>query len=159
MGLSFDDFYLDTSHGIYRFVSSRVASRQDAEDLVGDIYYRAFRNVESHTKLTKAWIYTIASNVLKNYYRDHKLTDLLSEDIPCVNSVEDEILSGERTKTLMSAIRRLAADEQLLVSLRYYAQLSYKDISKVMGISASAAKTRMSRSLDKLEKLIDGKEL
>lgn len=95
-----EQFYLQTSSLVYGFFISRVSSKQDAEDLVADVYYKAFRNVNSETKLTKAWIFTIASNLLKNYYRNHKPMADIQENIKDVNEVEDAIISFEKAKEL-----------------------------------------------------------
>lgn len=154
MNQNFEQFYLQTSSLVYGFFISRVSSKQDAEDLVADVYYKAFRNVNSETKLTKAWIFTIASNLLKNYYRNHKPMADIQENIKDVNEVEDVIISFENAKELITAVNKLSPDDQLLVSLRYFAQLPCRDISKVMNISVVAAKTCMSRCLVKLKELL-----
>lgn len=154
MAKDFEEFYLNTFDGVYRFISSWVYSKEDAEDLVGDIYYKACRGFGSCTKASKAWIFTIASNTLKNYYRDQKPTSILPESLVSLEDVEDNIISSERAVELVTAINKLSSDDQMLVSLRYFAELSYRDISKVMGISVPAAKTRMSRCLVKLKNIM-----
>ncbi|HZJ82546.1 MAG TPA: RNA polymerase sigma factor [Clostridia bacterium] len=154
MKRDFERFYLKTFDSVYGFILSRVYSKQDAEDLVGDIYYKACRSFNESTKLNKAWIFTIASNTLKNYYRDQKPTYMLSESVKGSENVEEWVISSERTSELMVAINQLSLEDQLIVSLRYFGELSYRDISKVMEISISAAKTRMSRCLVKLRKVM-----
>lgn len=154
MNQNFEKLYLQTRNSVYRFVSLRVSSLHDAEDLVGDIYYKALRSAETGTKMTKAWIFSIASNTLKNYYRDHKPFTDIPEGLLSTNDLEGAIISSARAAELMASINKLSIDEQLLVSLRYFAELPYKDISKIMGISVSASKTRMSRCLIKLKKMI-----
>jgi RNA polymerase sigma-70 factor (ECF subfamily) len=154
MNHNFEKFYLKTCNSVYRFISSRVASRQDAEDLVSEVYYKAFRSDSAEINPTKAWIFSIAANTLKNYYRDHKSSEIIPITIASTDSVEDDIISSEEAMELMTAVNKLSESDQLLVSLRYFAELPYKDISKVMGLSIVAAKTRMSRVLPKIEKIM-----
>lgn len=155
MSHNFEKFYLQTCSAVYRFISSRVTSKQDAEDLVSEVYYKAFRSVTPETKLTKVWIFSIAANGVKNYYRDHKFNEVIPEALASGDNVEAAVISTEDAAELMSAINKLSESDQLLLSLRYFAELPYKDISKVMNLSAATAKTRMSRVLSKLEKIMD----
>ena len=88
---------------IYGFALKRCANLQDAEDLTQDIVLRAFRAmlVKDDLDSPKKFIWTIAHNVLANYYRDRTKTtigvpvDELAELLPSqydtpAGSVEDE---------------------------------------------------------------------
>lgn len=154
MDNNFEKFYLKTCTLVFRFISSRVASRQDAEDLVSEVYYKAFRSNSIEIKPTKAWIFSIAANTLKNYYRDHKSNEIIPVIIASADNVENTVISSEEAAELMIAVSKLSESDQLLVSLRYFAELPYKDISKIMGLSIVTAKTRMSRALSKIEKIM-----
>ena len=65
------------SDGLFRFLSMHTECREDAEDLMQDIFvncYKARDSFDSSRCSEQAWIFVLAKNRLKNYYRDKKKT-------------------------------------------------------------------------------------
>lgn len=158
MGKRFEKYYLDTFDSVFRFVLSRSNSKEDCEDLVSSIYLKAYKSFYEGRPKQRAWIFTIASNSLKNYYRDRKESQRLPENLIGQRDLEGHILKTERAEELILAIRKLNEEDQKAISLRFFGELSYRELAKVMDISLSAAKTRVSRALVKLRDIL-GEEL
>ena len=154
MKVDFEKLYAQTYDDLYRFVASRVSMRHDAEDLVEDTYLRALSSMDRVKSNPRAWVFKIAANRIKNYYRDKKPMNAIPESIQSMQDVEHTILTAERARELASALSHLPDDDQILVSLRYFSHLSYTDIAQAMQITQTAARVRMTRALKKLKRLL-----
>ena len=68
---------------IYGYVASRINNRQDAEDVVSEVFLRMVRTLDRfsnrHSYSFSAWIFTIARNAVSDYYRDRRKTEC---DVP-----------------------------------------------------------------------------
>ena len=74
---------------ISQFVKKRINSIEDAEDLTQEVFLRLSKSDTGNIKSLKSWLYTIASNVITDYYRKRKLQ---------TEEYNDEYLSTEENK-------------------------------------------------------------
>lgn len=141
---------------IYRFVYFRVPSVQIAEDLVSRIFLKAFekrhtfRSTDKGT--AKAWIYTIARHTIIDWQRTRKETTTLSAafDIPDLAEHADPHV----TRELMQALSQLTDDQQDVLRLRFWHDLSYKDIATVLGKSPGSCRVLASRAVNTLKDIL-----
>lgn len=104
----------------------------------------------------KSWLFTIASNHLKNYYRTASrrpgLSEL-SEDIPADISVTSRV---EIRCDIQKALEGLPPEQRETVILRFYNEFSVKEIAKITGAMETTVKARIRYGLDKLKKELEG---
>ncbi len=68
----FAEIYSQYHDNIYFFILSRISNTHVAEDLTNDVFVAAYRNFESYDSnisFISTWLYAIASNRLKNFYK------------------------------------------------------------------------------------------
>lgn len=150
---------------IYNYVYYRTSDVAEAEDLTARVFFRAMKhigNYEDKGVPFSAWLYRIAHNLVANWYRDRSRRHIISlDDLVHWHSHEDgpEFLtqSMEDRETLLAAIRRLPADRQELLILKYVEQLTNAEIGEIMGRSEGAIKSLYHRTLLALRDDLRGK--
>lgn len=140
---------------IYNYVYYRTGNAADAEDLTAKIFMRAMNHIgryEDKGVPFSAWLYRIAHNLVANWHRDNSRRQMISiDDIIHWRVTEDspEFATQlmEDKEVLLAAIRRLPADRQELLILKFVERLSNAEIGEIMGRSEGAVKSLYHRTL------------
>jgi len=140
---------------IYNYVYYRTGNHHDAEDLTARVFYQALHHLPRYTQRGapfSSWLYRIAHNVVANWHRDRNRRKVISLDLMPVIRRPDEspfqqVAMGERREALLAAIRRLAADRQELLILKFVERLPNAQIGQIMGRSEGAIKSLYHRTL------------
>lgn len=140
---------------IYNYIYYRIGSASDAEDITSRVFYRAFGHINSYVDKGvpfSAWLYRIAHNLIANWHRDNlrrkevPLEDHL--DLPHKADQPERMLEKDQEMVLLlKAIRRISADRQQLILLKYLEDLSNAEIAQIMGRSEGAIKSLYHRAL------------
>ncbi|MCL2455913.1 MAG: RNA polymerase sigma factor [Defluviitaleaceae bacterium] len=145
---------------IYNHLYYRVLSKDLSDDLTSDVFLKVVKNLDGfdETKASfKTWIYTIANNTLIDYYRRRKNEAgfLEESDEPvCHFDEQSGIFKSEELRLLHDALSTLDERTREVVSLKYNAEMSIRDIAKLIGINESTASTLHTRGLAKLRKIL-----
>jgi len=143
---------------IYNYIYYRVLHKEMAEDLTGDVFYKAlaFRSSFDERKASyKTWLYTIARNIVVNHYRSRK-NELQSDDfeeLAVSNDVEDIFGANEDFRRLYELLETLPEREREVIALRYWGELSYKEIAARTGLNENSIGPIINRSIISLRKL------
>ncbi len=142
---------------VFAYLYSRVQNREAAQDLVGEVFEKAFAKSENLRSKDAfgAWLFTIARNTAASYWRKQKLAANALRAIGWQTelfdiSPEESVLEHERIGVLISLLQELPQREQDILSLRFDADLSNRDIAKVMGISEVNVRVIIYRAIRKL---------
>lgn len=142
--------YVRQYHGmLVRLAFSYMKNREDAEDVAQDTFIRLYRcdKVFMDDGNVKAWLIRVASNLCKDMLRScayrHRGEQL--DDIPCESAEE---------LGLLDCVKRLKPQYAAAVYLYYYEGYSVKELAKVLGITATAASTRLARARSQLKKML-----
>lgn len=154
------------SRPLYSLIVQIVGCPEDAEELLQDVFLKAFRNLSGYKRESKlsTWLYRIAYNVAISATRKKKQEFLYIEE-STINNVPDEKadevidLAGdeEQINRLVSAIDHLSGEEKALITLFYYEDKSIEEIGEVMKLSVSNVKVRLHRTRKKIYVLMNGK--
>lgn len=154
------------SRPLYSLIVQIVGCPEDAEELLQDVFLKAYRNLSGYKRESKlsTWLYRIAYNVAISATRKKKQEFLYIEE-STINNVPDEkahevidlAADEEQTNRLVSAIDHLSAEEKALITLFYYEDKSIEEISEVMKLSVSNVKVRLHRTRKKIYVLMNGK--
>ncbi len=152
---AFGELYERYVDRIYNYVYYRIGNVADAEDLTAKIFVRAMRHIPNYQDQGvpfSAWLYRIAHNLVANWHRDRSRRQIIALD-----DIVQWHASGENPEfftelmedreRLSKAIRRLPADRQELLTLKFVERLPNAEIGDIMGRSEGAIKSLYHRTL------------
>ena len=140
---------------VHRYLLFLTGNRTVAEDLTGETFekaFRAWRRFDPRRGTPRAWLCRIARSTALDHFRSEerrrRREDRYARGLP--ESVDDDLGHGP----LETAVARLSAAEREVVALRVLLELDGPTAARVLGISATACSTRLSRALKKLEEMM-----
>lgn len=158
---SFLDRY---SRPIYSLVVQIVSSAEDAEEVVQDVFLKAFRSLHTYRgdSAFSTWLYRIAYNLAIASTRKKKYEVFYIEE-NSINNVPDEEANSilfpsddeERIAKLSQAINLLSAEDKALITLFYYEEKSVDEVAEIAKLSAANVKVRLHRVRKKLYVLLN----
>ncbi|MBC2607113.1 RNA polymerase sigma factor [Pelagicoccus albus] len=159
------------------FAFRYVQNREDARDLVEELFVRIYKNRKRFKEGTNfsAWAFTSLSNLCKNYERwkrrhpafgkenlreewndsdlkIHPLVDLSSSSQP-----DRQVLGKERVELVKDAIAKLPHDLRTTLILYQYEGLSYKEVGEIVSCSVKGVETRLYRARKALKAMLSSK--
>lgn len=146
------DYYVDN---IYRYIFSCIKNESDAQDVTSQVFLSAYLNLchYNHRGNFTAWIFTIARNKVKDFYRGKKakLSFYSLENHGTETDMLADVVYKEDIVRLRSAIRMFSTSEQELIRLRYVAKLSFMQIALLLRQKEDTVKKRLYRLITHLE--------
>ena len=116
---------------IYRYCYFRLHSRELAEDVTQETFFRYFENYNDVVKISALkYLYTIARNLCVDEYRKPKMESL--EEAISDNTMEEKVIANLAVKRALS---RLTSDEQELLLLRYENEVPVSTLANIYGVS------------------------
>ncbi|MDQ3679069.1 MAG: sigma-70 family RNA polymerase sigma factor [Actinomycetota bacterium] len=135
---------------VYRAAWLILRDDAAAEDVAQETFLRAFRNADKLEPEADArpWLYRIAVNLALNRLRSRRREARAVTRLgPRVALWEDDASErGVGDNTVADALRRLPDRLRVPVILRYYLDLSEKDIARALGVRAGTTKSRLSEA-------------
>ena len=139
---------------VYAYVAYRVHDRSEAEDITGETFARAARYRDRYDPgqgAPIAWLLGIARRCIYDASLQRRPEPANSE--PAVGGdLEDDVVSR---MTLASALAALAASDRELIALKYGADLSTRDIARVLEMRAGSVDVALSRARSRLKELLE----
>jgi RNA polymerase sigma-70 factor (ECF subfamily) len=158
----FKAIYDATMQVIFK-VAFRVVGESDAaEDIAHDSFIKMNEKAMEFPSLddAKYWLIRVVKNASLNYAKRRSREQgvyerALYEDNRHADSGESDYLKEETRKCAKEALDKLPVNLRMTVVLREYAELSYKEIGRVMGITEGNVKIRLFRARSMLAELIE----
>ncbi len=156
------EWYQAHGRALYSYLRFHLASPDLADDLTAEVFLRALRHIETFDPARgspKAWLFRIAQNALRDHRRQARrrailpLTSFrdLEHQAP---SPEERLLWEEEVARLLGAVAALPPQDQEILGLCYGSDLSPAEAGEILGLTASAARTRLWRALRRLRKAL-----
>ncbi len=152
----FLELYDQCFDDVYRFVYSRVGNQWDADDLVSEVFTKAHRRWSTVRKDARAWLFTIARHTVTDFYRTKK------REIPDQEAVErlsanggDPYARTPELDCLQAALEQLDERQRELISLRYFAGLTYGERGGSLNLKEGTVKVRVYRLLGKVKEMVE----
>lgn len=143
---------------IFAFFYKNTSNYHQSKDLTQEVFIKMVAGISKYRPKTpfKNWLFTIASNHLKNYYRTlsrhPECVEITDEYITMTNDISDV---GVETD-IKSALSHLPPEQREAVILRYYNEFSIKEISRITGAMETTVKARIRYGLEKLKTELEG---
>ena len=150
---------------IFRMIYYRTRSKMDAEDLAQDVFLRAFKHIGRLTSpaLFRSWLYSIAVNRVRDHHRRQRIKSMFgmvsmdeegfqeSEEMAAPPEATLQMAKGKFWDRVRDIMERLPRMEREVFYLRFFDQLSIKEITAAMHKNESTVKTHLYRALSKVK--------
>jgi RNA polymerase sigma-70 factor (ECF subfamily) len=148
---------------IYNYVYARLGRAEDAEDLAIDTMTKSLTRLDlfrDEGVAFSSWVYRIAHNATIDHYRRHgKVAFVSLEHAPPSASPDPSDLAVEQlsNQDLHAAIRDLTDEQQQVLILRFFQDLTANQVAGIMGKSVGAVQALQHRALGSLERALQGR--
>ena len=129
------ELYNEYSARIYRFLVWQTSNEELAEDIMGEVFLRAWKNCESVEKLEnkQAWLYRVAKNLVTDHWRKKRTVSLEETDhLPSTHDVAKEAVANDQAQHLRGLIAELPEDMKTVIILRFFEHLSGEEVAEIM---------------------------
>ncbi len=158
---AFGEIYAKYAGLILRYLYVRVRDQEGAQDLTQEVFVRVIKGIGGFEyrgeKSFLGWLYTIANNVLIGQARRKRAVSTpLDENMELVDPRgQDEVLSIYDRVALQQAISQLTQDQQQVLTLKFFADMTNNEIATTIGRSEGAVKALQHRALQSLQQIIE----
>jgi RNA polymerase sigma factor (sigma-70 family) len=159
----FDKVYESLYPVLFRIAYRIAGSSTKAEDLCHEAFIKYWQREEPLPDLdqTKYWLIRVLKNISLNYEkkrsREQRAYGRLQKSTPQSSKSTDQEFFREQTRSIVqAALNRLPAKMRMVLVLREYGDLNYKEIAGILGISEGNVKVRAFRARERLAQLLDG---
>ena len=150
------------SEPVYRQVRRMVLNHDDANDIVQNVFIKAWSNLKNFRGEAKlsTWLFKIAVNESINFINKEKhriqSTGEDGDESFLLNNLEaDEFFDGDALQLeLQQAIAKLPEKQRLVFNMRYYEEMKYEDMSDILGTSVGALKASYHHAVKKLTEML-----
>jgi RNA polymerase sigma-70 factor (ECF subfamily) len=135
--------YQHYAAAMFRFCRRVLPTREDAEDATMDIFLKIRGRLHQYdgSRPFTAWLYKVASNhcwdlLRRRHIRQDLETseiDLLPLEHPDPGQL-DQLMTAQSGERVRDALHRLPARSRIVLTLRYYSELSYDEIAEALGL-------------------------
>jgi len=152
----FAELYERNFARVYAYISLRVSTREEAEDVTSEVFQRALAALDDFAWTGApfaAWLYRIAANAIRDRWkRSVHSSSALEEDVADERAAADI----ERRAMLFEVVDSLAEDQRDVIVRRFVEQKSIKDVASEMHRTEGAVKQLQLRALQKLRDKMEG---
>lgn len=146
---------------LYWHIRRIVTEHEDANDVLQNALIKVFNSIERFKWEAKlyTWLYRIATNeaiTFLNKKRKKLATSIDSKELNLSNKLQaDSYFDGnEAQRQLQLALQTLPEKQRLVFNMRYFDELSYHDISNILGTSEGGLKASYHHAAKKIERFI-----
>lgn len=144
---AFERLVREYSEQLYWHVRRMVLNHDDADDIMQNVFLKAWTHLDDFKQDSKisTWLYRIAVNESLDYLRRQKKQQVVSTDAPeqsvAQTLMADRYFDGDETAALLNeAITQLPEVQRTVFNLRYYDEMKYSEISKMLHTSEGSLK-------------------
>lgn len=153
---TFDEY----NNAIFRFCLVKTSQRELAEDLTQETFMRYWQALREgkHMTNTRAFLYTIANNLVIDWYRKKRASSLdamRDEGFEPVATNELDAESQSAHEAVIDTLKSLPSADREIILLHYVEGLDPKDIAEILEVSANVISVRIHRAIKKLQTKLD----
>ncbi|MGB2759291.1 MULTISPECIES: RNA polymerase sigma factor [Maribacter] len=154
------------------FIYSKVGDRELTEDIFQDTFMKVIRTLKRGAYNEEGkflpWVMRIAHNLVIDHFRKHNRMPMYNskESYNIFSLLGDDRLNAEKQlikeqidSDLLRMIKELPEDQQEVLEMRIYKDMSFKEISDNTGVSINTALGRMRYALINLRKLVEANSI
>jgi RNA polymerase sigma-70 factor (ECF subfamily) len=158
---AFGELYTRYAGMILRYLYARLREQESAQDLTQEVFVRVIKGIGGFEyrgeKSFLGWLYTIAGNVLIGQARRKRaISTPLDEHLELIDPHgQDAVHSIFDRVALEQAITQLTDDQQQVLTLKFFADMTNQEIATMLGRTEGAVKALQHRALHALQQLLE----
>lgn len=166
---AFGELFERHADAVYNHCFRRTGSWSTAEDLTSAVFLDTWRRRHEVTLTTESllpWLLAVANNDVRNQrralWRRRRLVARLPAAVVTPDPADEaaERVDDERAmQRILKLFRKLTADEQDVLALCVWAELSYADAAVALGVPVGTVRSRLARARQQLRRLTEGNDL
>lgn len=152
------------SEQLYWKVRHIVMDHEDTNDILQNSFIKAWKGLDTFQgkSSVSTWLYRIAVNEALDFVRKQKLTESIStdEDLSVANRLlADEYFDGDETQAqLQEAVAKLPEVQRVVFTMKYFDEMKYSEMSKVLHTSEGALKASYHLAVKKITEYFQNKD-
>lgn len=158
---------------LFSYICFIVHNRDVAEDIFQETFVKAIITIRQgryvETGKFLAWLTRIAHNLIIDFFRQERNENLISNDETDADlfnnvrlaetNIEMQMVTEQTLDDVRMLMERLPANQREVVYMRYYQELSFKEIAEITGVSINTALGRMRYALLNLRRMAEKRDL
>ncbi|ADH97645.1 RNA polymerase sigma factor [Salisediminibacterium selenitireducens] len=162
---AFETLHARHADDVFRYVYMKVGNRQDAEELLQDVFVKMVRNLAgfSGKSTFRTWLFSIVRHTVIDYYRKKGRlqkeqpveNDLLEAVSDTTASAEEVASNREKRSHVSDAFNSLPEGHREILYLRFMEGFSLKETARITGKSVMAVKSLQKRAQAKMGEQVD----
>ena len=166
---AFDELLERHKDRVFMYIYHAVKNEDLANDLFQDTFVKAITTIKQGRYVENghfaAWVSRIAHNLIIDYFRQVKNENLQSTDDDESNilnrkelsqsTIEDDMVTSQIHTDVRRLIRTLPASQRQVLVMRYYKNMSFKEIADTTGVSINTALGRMRYAILNMRRLAE----
>ena len=170
---AFDELMARYQSKIYNYILFTVRNQEVAEDLFQETFMKAIVTIQQRRYTADgrfgAWLTRIAHNLVIDSFRtersentisnDECEVDLLNDADLCDDNVEMQMVNDQTLADVRRLVNALPANQREVVYMRYYQDLSFKEIAEITGVSINTALGRIRYALLNMRRMAEEKDI
>jgi RNA polymerase sigma-70 factor, ECF subfamily len=158
---AFDQIVRRHQRGVWHLVRRYVKRDADASDVTQLVFVRAFRGLGTFrgAASVRSWLYRIGINCALSWLRDHRReepTEIADDALTDTNPAPARLLVGEEGARLRRAIEQLPPKQKLVLELRVFDDLSFKEVAELADCTENTAKVNFHYAVKRLRDILGG---
>jgi len=167
--MAFDRLLTRHKNTLYNYIYFIVKNKDLAEDIFQETFVKVIVTIKqgryTESGKFKAWVTRIAHNLIIDHFRQEKnentvsndevVVDLFNNINLCDSNIEENLISGQITLDIRRLVSLLPQNQREVLEMRYYQDLSFKEISEITGVSINTALGRMRYAILNMRKMVE----
>lgn len=158
---------------VFSYILSVVKNPDAANDIFQDTFVKVITTIKQgrycESGKFSAWVSRIAHNLVIDYFRSQKSentvsvddceTDMLNRRELADESVEEAIVADQTTGAILDLVSDLPDNQQQVINMRFYSDMSFKEIADATNVSINTALGRMRYALINMRRKASARDL
>ena len=153
---------------VFAFIMSKIKNKDISDDIFQDTYVKVVNSLQKGKYNEEGkflpWVMRIAHNLVIDHFRKQKKMQMIRSnndfDIFDVikdksKNIEEELVISQIHSDIKKIVKKLPEEQKEVLTMRYYGEMSFKDIADQTNVSINTALGRMRYALINLRKIID----
>ncbi len=161
----FAPIYEKYFYQIFSYILKRVQDENNASEITSLVFAKALKKLDKYTFKGVpfgSWLYQIARNEMIDFFKKNQKSQCLSVSVNelqyLMDSSEDEEEirkdREEKINQVLSALTVLKNEDLELIELRFFEDLSFKEIAEIMNTTETNARVKTHRAITKLKEIL-----